>query len=58
MLRYRERGAITFGVDPCLEMLVEAQRKTGIGRGLVLAEASHLPFRKRNRRPHDMLIRA
>jgi SAM-dependent methyltransferase len=44
MLRYCERGAVTFGVDPCLEMLVEAQRKTGIGRGLVLAEASHLPF--------------
>ncbi|MFL6415886.1 MAG: class I SAM-dependent methyltransferase [Bryobacteraceae bacterium] len=44
MLRYGERGALTFGVDSSPEMLNEARRKPGLSARVVLAEASRLPF--------------
>src|SRR4051794_21225554 len=44
MTRCSGGGALTFGADPCLEMLAEAHKKPGLANRLVLAEASQLPF--------------
>jgi SAM-dependent methyltransferase len=44
MAQYSGRGALTFGVDPSLEMLAEARKKSCVRGKVVRAEASHLPF--------------
>ncbi len=44
MVRYRQRGGLTFGADPCPEMLAEARKKPGLSKRLVQADASYLPF--------------
>src|SRR5213080_339921 len=47
MVRYGRWGALTFGVDPCAEMLDEARRKPCLSKRIVQAEASYLPFSDR-----------
>ncbi len=44
MVRYQSRGAMTFGADPCPEMLAQATKKPNLGGHVVQAAASHLPF--------------
>src|SRR5438067_11722532 len=44
MVRYNSRGAMTFGADPCPEMLAQASKKPNLDGKLVQAAASHLPF--------------
>jgi len=43
----RDRGASVFGVDFCVEMLMEASRKPGLAGRLSLADASRIPFAAR-----------